>query len=501
MSATTDPHPVQADAERSAPVASSDSVLTEASLPERADRIAAELKALSCTATFAATKRLSRSERRAMFSSMDGAISQLQAVRSRLVTAEDASGDWISDGDKSFESWLARTTKSGYGPAKNDADMARTLDDLPALDQALEDGDVTIEHVKTASKHYSRASDSQRDSLNSPDAQDALVEKAKHTDAGRFGKQLAKDLARVDTQQLERDREAVRRRRTLTLSPYAGGFKIDGFVDPVSGEYLRTALDAANPRPAADDTRTSAQRRADALATLAKSALDTGSLKPGGAMRPHVMMTLSAAEWADWHRCGHDPAQAPIATIGDDIPLAPSEAATLLCDCTIMRAVLDPDGNPIDLGRDKRTFTTHLRKALQLRDGHCAWPGCAMPGRYTEGHHIDEWAEHGPTSVANGLLICSYHHHQIHAKKIQLDPVQGGIRFTAADGRLIGTHTFKRTDPPPDWATGPPTTEKPPPPGGNSSGGSAPLERNAPGANAPGANAPPGSCLTPLPLE
>src|SRR5699024_1818169 len=198
--------------------------------------------------------------------------------------------------------------------------------------------------------------------------------------------------------------------------------------------------------------------------------------------------TLSAAEWADWHHHGQDASHAPIATIGDDIPLAPSELASLLCDCTVMRAVLDPDGQPVDLGRDKRTFTSHLRKALQLRDGHCAWPGCTMPGQYTEGHHIDEWANHGPTSIANGLLLCSYHHHQIHAKNIQLHPVDGGIRFSTADGRPIGTHTFARTEPSPDQATGPPAPSKYTPPGG-----SAPAPRRAEPATT---ESPPGNVLT-----
>lgn len=419
---------------------------------QRAEDIGRELRDLLDGAGLVPVNDLDCDERRRMLSAVNTITSRAKLLTARLVAAEAEAGDWAAEGDRTLEAWLGRHTGSGYGPAKSDVDMAQTLEDLPALGQALESGKVTVEHVRAASAQYTHGSDAQRESLSSPAGQTELVDKAGREDAGQFGKHLKQHLARIDAEKLERDRDAVRAHRYVKLSPRNGGVHVDGFLDPVAGEYLRTALDAAASRPAADDSRTGAQRRADALTAIAKQTLNSGGYKPGGQVRPHVMVTLGAAEWADWQRSGHVPSHAPAATIGDGVPLAPSEIDTLLCDCTIMRAVLDSDGLPVDLGRDKRTFKSHQRHALQLRDGHCTWPGCRMPGEYTEGHHIDQWADGGSTSIENGLLLCSFHHHYAHAERIVISPIMGGHRFTRPDGRIVGEHQFERHDPPPAWA-------------------------------------------------
>jgi hypothetical protein len=81
-------------------------------------------------------------------------------------------------------------------------------------------------------------------------------------------------------------------------------------------------------------------------------------------------------------------------------------------------AVLGSDGVPLHLGRSTRLFTPAQKKALALRDGGCAWPGCRAPVCWSEAHHI-RWYERdvGRTDVGNGVLLCSFHHHRIHSGK------------------------------------------------------------------------------------
>lgn len=174
----------------------------------------ATVKEFASAMTTVAAKSLSQQDRRGTLADVDEAIGKLQLVRTRLIAAEDASGDWVADGDKNLETWLGRSTRSGYGPAKSDVDMSRTLEDLPIVGNAFEAGTITVEHVKAASRQYTHASDDQRDALTSSQGQQDLVTKAQDKDAGRFNKQLARDLARVDAAKLERDRASVKNAAT-----------------------------------------------------------------------------------------------------------------------------------------------------------------------------------------------------------------------------------------------------------------------------------------------
>ncbi|GAB3561008.1 hypothetical protein [Spelaeicoccus albus] len=58
----------------------------------------------------------------------------------------------------------------------------------------------------------------------------------------------------MDAEKVERDRDAVRRRRYVRLSDRGGGVYLEGLLDPVAGEHVRAALDAASYRPPSANT-------------------------------------------------------------------------------------------------------------------------------------------------------------------------------------------------------------------------------------------------------
>lgn len=96
-----------------------------------------------------------------MLTAVNTITSRAKLLITRLVAAEAESGDWAADGDKTMEAWLGHHTGAGYGPAKSDVEIAQTLQDLPALGQALEAGTVTVEHVRATSRQYANGSDAQ----------------------------------------------------------------------------------------------------------------------------------------------------------------------------------------------------------------------------------------------------------------------------------------------------------------------------------------------------
>ncbi len=126
-------------------------------------------------------------------------------------------------------------------------------------------------------------------------------------------------------------------------------------------------------------------------------------------VKPHVVVTIALEDLLD-------PATRPgAATTGFGATLSAARTRWLACDATVTRMVLDPDGLPLDVGRDKRVVPPHIRRAVEHRDRHCVFAGCAAPSHWCDVHHQLEWLrDEGPTSLENSALLCERHHTKVH---------------------------------------------------------------------------------------
>jgi len=130
-------------------------------------------------------------------------------------------------------------------------------------------------------------------------------------------------------------------------------------------------------------------------------------------------------------------AELATATLGNPAPgdshdrITAEEARRLACTAQIVPAVLGAKGEVLDLGRSQRLFTRAQRRALALRDGECRAEGCHIPAPWCEAHHAGTpWAAGGRTDLADGLLLCSHHHHRAHDPRFSTDRLAGGgVRF------------------------------------------------------------------------
>jgi hypothetical protein len=96
-------------------------------------------------------------------------------------------------------------------------------------------------------------------------------------------------------------------------------------------------------------------------------------------------------------------------------PITAGQARRLACTAGLLPAVLGTDSHPLDLGRTTRLFTPAQRKALLIRDRTCRATGCDIPAAWCEAHHAGTpWSHGGKTNIADGLLLCSWHHHRAH---------------------------------------------------------------------------------------
>jgi hypothetical protein len=94
---------------------------------------------------------------------------------------------------------------------------------------------------------------------------------------------------------------------------------------------------------------------------------------------------------------------------------------------------------PLDIGVAS-SIPGHIRRAVMLRDRHCAWPGgCDRPASACDVHHIRHKSDGGETSVHNCGLFCEFHHEAcIHrwGWEVTLHP-DGTMEARSPDGRQV----------------------------------------------------------------
>jgi hypothetical protein len=172
---------------------------------------------------------------------------------------------------------------------------------------------------------------------------------------------------------------------------------------------LRTYLEAyTSPRrtPLGEvDGLPLARRRGEAFCAFLENLPDTG-LPVHGGTTTSVMVTLDY----DTLLTGIG-----VATTSTGDRITAEQARRLACQARIIPVVLGRQGEVLDLGRSARLFSPAQRKALALRDRECTADGCSIPAAWCEAHHAQQpWARGGRTDLADGKLLCSFHHHRAH---------------------------------------------------------------------------------------
>lgn len=126
-----------------------------------------------------------------------------------------------------------------------------------------------------------------------------------------------------------------------------------------------------------------------------------------------------------------------IARLAVDLVSGPSGVAAVL-----RRGLLGQPYNtpslPLDIGYSN-SIPAHIRRAVLLRDRHCAWPRCDRPAVHCDVHHLRPQADGGKTSAGNCVLVCQFHHDIcIHRRGWQLilHP-DGTTEARSPDGRHI----------------------------------------------------------------
>ncbi|WP_197379954.1 HNH endonuclease signature motif containing protein [Mycolicibacterium mengxianglii] len=130
--------------------------------------------------------------------------------------------------------------------------------------------------------------------------------------------------------------------------------------------------------------------------------------------------------------------------------LTDDERRYLTCDATC-EVWFERHGQVIGSGRETRTISRRLRRALEHRDRSCVIPGCGAT-RGLHAHHIEHWEDGGPTEMSNLVLVCPFHHRLHHRGGITITGPAEQLVVTDPAGRRLSAGSLARppTTPPPD---------------------------------------------------
>lgn len=292
------------------------------------------------------------------------------------------------DGFDSTEDWVTTFLGIGYMNACAFLEAARSLRDLPHTRRAYADGKITYDHVRALVKVAGEYSE-----------QDLLqhVIGRSVADAWRITRSIL-EVSREDSNQAKKDRWVETRwdfdNRCLLLF---------GKFPEEMGARVENALDAlAEQLPDEPDKKVAKSvKRADALVALAASRL---SELPD---RANVVVHIDHTALVDNHG---------VAILGNGVTTSPETARQMACDASIEAVVVDGNGEPVGVGRRKRSTPGWLRRLVLQRDKTCRFGNCRAH-KHLIPHHKVHWADGGPTDLGNLVMFCSFHHDLIHANK------------------------------------------------------------------------------------
>jgi hypothetical protein len=338
---------------------------------------------------------------------------------SQTAAAFSSTNEWDRQGSTSSIDWIRHNCNMA---ASTTADRVRVGDEMAKMPRSLDAisrGQIGFAHLSYMAGLASAQAESAPDQ---PFDETVLLEKARQSSVGSFWHFCKKVRHANDPTGFNAEQQEAAQARFLRLSARDdGSVWLDGWLDSSGGAALRTALEPL-AQPAGDgDDRCRELRMADALVDLATHALDSAQIPQRASQRPHLQVTATLETLRGL-------AGAPAADMEFSSPIGTRTVQRLACDATISRILLNPDSVVVDVGRSMRVVSAPTRRALNVRDGHCRWPGCDRPASWSAAHHMVHWICGGATNLDNLILLCHRHHTRVH---------EGGWQLLSVEDRIV----------------------------------------------------------------
>ena len=378
-----------------------------------------------------------------------------------LIAEFDRRRGWELGGHRTCAHWLSARTGVDLGAAREKVRAARALQALPLTSACMARGELSFSKVRALTRVATR------------DNEAPLLELARGCTTAQLERMVRgfRRGSREDEAALEKRRFES---RCLSVFPDEDGmYVVQGRLPAEVGALLMRAVEAASDalyreegcgaESEADTRKAAAQRRADALGLLAERAMEAGfggggcddepeegkeaAREHGSAPGKSDAVPISGTRAGRYQVVLHvEPetlaaeGQVGRSELEDGTRVSAETSQRLACDAGLVRVDHAGDGSVLDVGRRSRTIPPAIRRALEVRDQGCRFPGCGL--RFAEGHHVVHWAQGGETKLTNLVLLCRHHHRLVHeggwkvewwgeGRPVFFDP-RGGTHF---DGR------------------------------------------------------------------
>ena len=328
-----------------------------------------------------------------------------QRVTEIVREAEDED-DWRAAGCSSSAQWLAQICSSDHRTAERITRTSVALRELPALDQALGSGALTLDQVAAAAAFATPGTDAELARVAVGKAPGAIA--------------LA---ARTLAPPAVEDDRVLYERRALSMSwgPGRRELAFSGRLPLEQGAAFEQAIwNIAKPQRALDKQAGTIlewqQSAADALVTLVRSGDASGGVKRS----PTALIV-------------HVSADSPPLLEGAG-PISPESAERLACDAR--RLTIKPSGRDLVHSRMGRCASYAQLRSLHQRCDHCRYPGCGA-ARELEAHHLLPVERGGVTELDNLILLCPRHHKHLHDHHVRTSGSGDHPVFVDQTGRAI----------------------------------------------------------------
>ncbi|MEI5675649.1 MULTISPECIES: HNH endonuclease signature motif containing protein [unclassified Nocardioides] len=358
--------------------------------------------------------------------------SQLTELQARLAAHADAVDTAGPSGATSTANWLAVATRQTRTSTHRLMRLADALDRelYEPVRHALAEDAVNPEQALVITDAVDALPAEVTDRVREK-AIGILLDHARHHDAKdlrRIGKRILDVVAPEIGEAHEAKLLAAEEHRALasarvTMSDDGHGTTYGRFQVPTAtGDTLRkmlTAIAAPKRHTGADRgevRRPGPERMGRAFVELLDR-IPTNTLPKAGGVNATIVVTISLDELRK---------EAAVGTLDTGHRLSAHAIRRLACEAGIIPAVLDGDGQVLDLGRTRRFHNRAQRTAMAVRDKGCTTNGCDVPPWLCHAHHDDPWSTGGSTDVTTGRLLCPKHHHRAHDPTYETRHLPGG---------------------------------------------------------------------------